>query len=372
MKDQIVTLITCPYSRAQLIKGKLESEGIECFLSNTNLIQPGIASGVKVKIHETDSEEAYRILEEIKNQTGSDKIEVLKKLKDIRRILVPVDFSEYSLNACNFAVSLAGRLKAEIKLLYTYYNPIVGSEPYLEGQPFNVYMDQVIGNIEYDAKRHLQELKHKIIDQVREENLKNIKINYSLDRGSPEESILHYIDRYKPGVVVMGTKGTGGSSSDFFGSVTRKVIEKADVPILAIPQKSVYSEMKHVNRVLYASNFEESDFKSLRKLMTLVRPFNMKIFCAHISLSDQDPLEKTKMEKLKQHFEDEYQDYEIYCDIISHEDIVKGLEKYIDDQEIDLLAVTTHKRGIIERLFNPSIAREMLFHSHIPLLIFHS
>ena len=130
--------------------------------------------------------------------------------------------------------------------------------------------------------------------------------------------------------------------------------------------------MKYINSVLYASNFEDSDFRSLRKLMTLVRPFNMKIYCAHISLTESGPLEEAKMTSLKSHFEKEYQDYEVYCDIISHEDVVQGLEKYIDDKEIDLLALTTHKRGIIERFFNPSIAKEMLFHSHIPLLVFHS
>ena len=45
---------------------------------------------------------------------------------------------------------------------------------------------------------------------------------------------------------------------------------------------------------------------------------------------------------------------------------------YIDQAEIDLIALTTHKRGVIERLFNPSIARKMIFHSYVPLLIFHS
>lgn len=372
MEDKIITITTCPYSRAQLIKGKLESEGIECFLSNINLIQAGIASGVDVKINESDTEAAFHIINEIFGQSGYGKDETVKKLKNIRRILVPVDFSEYSLSACNFAVSLAQKLKAEIRLLYAYYNPIVGTEPYLEGQSFDLFMEQVLSNIEYDARRHMHELKEKLRNQVEKANLKNLKIKYSLDKGAPENVILHYINKYKPGVVVMGTRGAGEGSGGILGGVTKKVIDRANVPILTIPEKSIFSGMKLMKRVLYATNFDDSDFVSLRKLMTLIRPFNMEIYCVHISFETSSRLEEAKMNTLKNHLKNEYEDYNVKCDIITYENIFQGLQQYIDIREIDLIALTTHKRGIFERLFNPSIAREMLFHTHLPLLVFHS
>ena len=372
MKDQIVTITTCPYSRAQLIKSQLEAEGIECFLSNINLIQPGIATGVKVRVNETDFSEAFRIIEDLKSSSGTGKLETIKAMKSIRRILVPVDFSENSINACNFALGLADKLKAEIKLLYSYFNPIVNSEPYLEGQSFIFHMDNVVGDIEQDARKQILQLKSRIQNQIKKEYKNRIKISYSLDRGFPESVIVKFIDKYKPGVVIMGTKGFGGNSNTYLGSVTIKVIEKASVPVLAIPEKSIFSGMKYINRVLYATNFDDSDFKSLRKLMTLVRPFEMKIFCAHISVSDPMHFDKSRMETLKGHFTEEYEGYDINCDLIRREDIVQALDDYVEEKEIDLIALTTHKRGIIERLFNPSIARKMLFHSHLPLLVFHS
>jgi nucleotide-binding universal stress UspA family protein len=78
------------------------------------------------------------------------------------------------------------------------------------------------------------------------------------------------------------------------------------------------------------------------------------------------------MDSLKDHFQKEFDAYNLTCDVIKHRDVFQGLEDYIDEKDIDMLALTTHKRGIIERLFNPSLARRMLFHTNIPLLVFHS
>jgi nucleotide-binding universal stress UspA family protein len=57
---------------------------------------------------------------------------------------------------------------------------------------------------------------------------------------------------------------------------------------------------------------------------------------------------------------------------MERKDVFQGLEDYIDEKDIDMIALTTHKRGIIEKLFNPSLAKRMLFHTNIPLLVFHS
>ena len=372
MNDQIITATTCPYSRAQLIKARLESEGIECFLSHTNLIQGNIAAGVQVKINEKDADQALALIDQMKDITGSGKLETISKMKAIRRILVPVDFSETSLNACTFALGLGQKLKAEVRLLYSYFNPIISSEPYMEGQTFNYMIDDVILSVEKEAKKQMNELRDQLKRKIQEENLNFVRLSSSLDRGIPESVILRYIDSFKPGIVVMGTRGMGKSAVNYLGSVTKKVIEKASIPVLLIPDKSIFTGMQLMSRVLYATNFEDSDFKSLRKLMTLVRPFNMIIHVAHISGKGAEQVDQARMANLKRHLEEEYEGHRFICDVIPHEAVIEGLQDYIERKEIDLLALTTHKRGVFERLFNPSIARKMIFHSYVPLLVFHT
>ncbi|MFU8843235.1 MAG: universal stress protein [Bacteroidales bacterium] len=373
MEDRIITITSCPYSRAQLIKGRLESEGIECFLSNINLVQPGVSTGVKVRINEKDADQAFRIIEEMKNQYGEGKTAVLDQIKAIRRILVPVDFSDNTDNICNYALGIAHQLKAEIRLIYSYFNPVISTDPYLESQSYNFQMENIMVSIEKEAREEMKQLKIRIREQIDKEKLTQIKkVTYNLEVGIAETVILDQIDKFKPGLVVMGTKGKGMGISDYIGGVTKKIIDKSTVPVLAIPDKSTYWGIQQVNRVLYATNFDESDYKTLRQLMTMVRPFHMEIFYVHIYSGDTDPFNHLKMEKLRTHFTEHYSDYKITCDMLMHRDTVEGLEEYIKEKDIDLIALTTRKRGIIERLFNPSLAKKMLYHTNVPLLVFQS
>ncbi len=372
MEENIITIATYPYSRAQLLKGRLEAEGIECFLSNINLVQAQISGGVKINIAGKDTAKALKIIDEVKEEYGEAKQKIVDRLKSIRRILVPVDFSEQSINACNFAVGLASKLKSEIKLLYSYFNPIVISEPYLEDSSFIYQMDGVVRNIEEEAKSKMTELISKIKQDAEKEYLNKLKISYHLDRGAPEDVILNFAESWNPGVVVMGTKGAGKSSFDYFGSVTKKIITKVRIPVLVVPQQSVFMGISYIGKVMYATDFDKSDFRALRKLLTLLRPFDVRIYCVHISTGKDTAFDNAKMNSLKEHFKTEFSDFNLHCDLIQRNDVLQGLEDYIEEKEIDMLALTTQKRGVIERLFNPSLAKQMLFHTHIPLLVFHS
>ena len=78
------------------------------------------------------------------------------------------------------------------------------------------------------------------------------------------------------------------------------------------------------------------------------------------------------MDNLKKQFVEDLKNYKVVCDITENDDIFEGIEEYIDKKDIDLLALTTHKRGMFEKLFDPGITAKMLFHTNIPLLVFHS
>jgi nucleotide-binding universal stress UspA family protein len=372
MEDQIVTVASYSYSRAQLLKGRLEAEGIDCFLSNVNLLQPDIATGVKIKVSKEDMEEALKIIEEIKLAYGQAKSKTVERIKSVRRVLVPIDFSEQSRNACIFALGLAERLKAEIRLLYTYFNPILSTEPYDETFSYQINLNNVINKLEEEARDQILKLKKQLKKHIEKEQFNKVRISYQLAKGIPENVILEHCETWKPGIVVMGVSGKSSGISEHFGSVTRKVIEKAKVPVLAIPEYSVFLGIHYVNRILYATDFNQSDFRSIRKLITMVRPFNMKVYCVHICEDTSNPLDKIKMENLKEHFKKEYGDSDVFCDLIQHRDVAKGLEDYINEKDIDMMAMTLLKRGLIERLFNPSLTKRMLYHSEIPLLVFHS
>lgn len=372
MKDKIITIASYPYSRAQLLKGRLEAEGIECFLSNINLIQPHVSTGVNIKINEKDAEAATKIIGDIKEEYGEAKQKTVEKLKSIRRILMPVDFTKHSVNACDLALGLAGKFKAEIRLVYSYFDPILTTDANMDDGSYYFNIDEVISSTEKNARIRMETLISELRTKALAEIRRSPKLTYHLGKGSPENVILDQCESFQPAFIVMGTREREEGSFSFPGSVTRKIIKKATVPVLAIPQKSVYRGIQYFSKVLYATDFDEADFKSLRTLITMMRPFDIRIYCVHIATDKANAYDKVKMDELKKHLEEGYDEFNVTCDIIEHDDIVEGLEDYIGQHDIDLIALTTHKKGIIERLFNPDIAKKMLYQTHIPLLLFQS
>ncbi len=55
MEEKIITIALLPYSKAEILRSKLEAKGISCSLENINLIQGAIATGVKVSINANDA-----------------------------------------------------------------------------------------------------------------------------------------------------------------------------------------------------------------------------------------------------------------------------------------------------------------------------
>ena len=104
MEDKLVTLAILTYAKAQILKNVLENEGIEAYIHNVNLIQPVISSGVRLRIKESDLPHALQIIESsawlsediIKGKESSS-----EKNKEKRKVLIPVDFSNYSLKPAN-------------------------------------------------------------------------------------------------------------------------------------------------------------------------------------------------------------------------------------------------------------------------------
>jgi len=112
----LVTLATYEQSKtACFLKEKFEGENIDCFFAiiSTN---EGEWEEVRVQVKEYDVERAIKVMMRIKEEHGME-IEEIEPSNLLRRILVPTDFSKGSEYACHYAIQLAQKINAEIKLL---------------------------------------------------------------------------------------------------------------------------------------------------------------------------------------------------------------------------------------------------------------
>ena len=83
----------------------------------------------------------------------------------------------------------------------------------------------------------------------------------------------------------------------------------------------------------------------------------------------KDTWNEIKLGGIKEYFQKQYPDLEIHYDVVMNDDFLNSLDNYIKTNHIDIITLTTYKRNIFSRLFNPGIARKMIFHSDTPLLV---
>ncbi len=110
-------------STAYFLKENLEYKDIDCFFAFTSISLQD-SDEVQIQVKGEDVERAVRIMMEIKDKYGQD-IESLESVRHVRKIIVPTDFSSRSEEACYYAVHLAQKLQAEIKIVHVYEKPIV-------------------------------------------------------------------------------------------------------------------------------------------------------------------------------------------------------------------------------------------------------
>jgi nucleotide-binding universal stress UspA family protein len=367
MEESLVTLATDHYTAAEILKARLEAAGIECFLSNVHLIQGAAPEGVKIQIKSDDIEKALRLVQEWKaEQEYADR----KNPKTVRRVLVPVDFSDYSRNACMYALNLAQKIRAEVKILHVYYAPIVDLVPITDAYSIQVDMDINLREMEANARKSLTSFVNDIRQMASKHKMDDVKIGYALREGVTEDEIARMAKDYNPGIIVLGTKGKGEKQSDIIGSVVYRVLDRTRVPVLAIPENSTYNVNREVKNIAYATEFDDSDYVAIRRLLTILSEFKVKVHCIHLSKENRKSMDEVKMENLKDYFRKVHKGIEVNCHLLEGEDNLKEVESFVEKKQIDLFSMVNRKRGLLARLFNPGLTRKLIYQSTIPLLIF--
>ncbi len=371
MESKIITLVVLSNEKAQVLKMLLEQEGIECFLEHQNLIQGAVSMGVNVNIKEEDFSKALPILENLLYE-NMVKEAAKKKKGEEARILLPIDFSDYSRKAADFAMELAKEVGAEITVFHTFYDPMINSLPFPDTFMYNVDTEELVLEIQEKAEEGMEEFKKYIEEKNKKLGDKKVSIKFEMAKGIAEEEIVHYSKEYEPWLIIMGTRGKDRKSVDLIGSVTAEVIDMSKYPVLVIPEDFQYKGLANIKKVLYTTSFDEADFKALDVLEKFLRPWNVKIICVHVESKEHSKWDEVRMEGLNEYMKKTYNHTDVVCDLIDSDDFLEGIEHYVKEHDIDFISITTKRRSFISRMFNPSIAKKMLFHSTTPMLVFHS
>jgi nucleotide-binding universal stress UspA family protein len=194
----------------------------------------------------------------------------------LKSIVCPVDFSEASRDALRWAMALAGRDRATLRVL-SVIEPIVTEA----------------GAIAYDLDSLEAATSQSLIDFVKKtapsgaawwsEPLLEIRI------GVPWVEIIELGELAKAELIVMGTHGFGGVRKAFFGSTTERVLRRTPVPVLAVPpgappviELNAVSPAFMFGRIVCPVDFGPDTDRQADTAAQLARTFGVPLVLLHV------------------------------------------------------------------------------------------
>ena len=369
MDGNLVTLAIHTPEKAQILKKVLENEGVFVLIEDVNNDHIDSSTGVRIKIKESDLPKALNVVEN-RHLFSYNEPETYRTDDGRKRILVPVDFSEYSLKACRIAFNTAKEINAKVKILHVYFNPYYPTAlPMSEVFAYQGKEEGAFQNIIDKVRADIKKLCNIIDEKIATGEFPAVNYSYVLREGLPEEEIVTFSKEYKPAIIVMGTRGKDQKDADLIGSVTAEVIEMTQIPLLAIPENTHFYDINQIKHVAFLTNFSQRDIKSFEAMMHFLSRYKIKIHLVHYSSKKNDKWDEIKMEGIKAYFDKKYPEIDSDYTLLENVDFVKEVDAFVKKLNIDIIALTTAKRNIFSRMFLPSVSRKMLFYSDTPILV---
>jgi len=143
---------------------------------------------------------------------------------DLRRILVPTDFSKSSQNALTYAAAFAEKFGAELHLLHVVQDlTLFVPEAVFVAPPVAPPVEQFAAAARTALDRVVQDLR-----------LPGVAVHPDVAEGIPAEEILRAAREKDIDLIVMGTHGRTGLAHVFMGSIAEKVVRRAPCPVLTV------------------------------------------------------------------------------------------------------------------------------------------
>lgn len=257
-------------------------------------------------------------------------------------VIVPVDFSENSLNALRFAADfLKGSYGTKILLYHAYAKDSMASQ----------------------TSSQLEAARQSVLDShpIEVEILAHHEDNFVTGL---ERAVRHRGAE----LVIMAATRKSAISQTFFESNFMKFASTKACPVLMIPEGTTFIQVKNV---MLASDFRDTlnttpsgpikDFLSVHRPKLHVVNVDKDHY---ISLSEKYESEKLSLKKLLEDYNPEFYFMRLF-------DTQEAIDLFARDHAIDLIILVEREQTIMRRLFSSSTTRQLAYDSHLPILIIH-
>lgn len=274
----------------------------------------------------------------------------------MKKILLPTDFSENSLNAIYYALQLLKDQNCVFYLLNTYTPAIYNYNFKTKSGGLGSVIDKPISTI-----GELDELSENL--KTKFENAKHKFISISAFNSLTDE-IKKLVSQDKINLIILSTKGATGIKEILFGSNTIHIINKVKCPVLAIPDGYFFEKpIEILFPTDYGVDFTENHCDFLK---TISHNFKSKTHVLNVSfgrdLTESESVNKEKLEKLLTELNVTYHK-------IIDKGVSQAINKFQKAKHVQMLMMINNKHSFFENLFFKPVIDKIGLHLTTPLLV---
>ncbi|MBK6274020.1 MAG: universal stress protein [Saprospirales bacterium] len=272
----------------------------------------------------------------------------------MKKIVFPTDFSEASEKALQVVKYLANKSTATIHLFHTYNIPAT-----MYAHVETVIPPQLLDDIRISAENQTSALKSKLEEE-------GFDVETTVEMGTITDEIISFTKNNACDLLVMGTTGDHNLVNKLIGSNASSVLMRVEVPVLLVPKDAVFDG---IFSIVYLDELKEDDTSVLHKLFALsdeIGAHNVTLLNVNTGFFFE-PINEHLMIQLNRAFGEE----KIKLDTVDGADVKEGIDHYLEEKQVDLVVMSTHKKTILERLFMQSNTKLMAMQTKVPLLVYH-
>jgi nucleotide-binding universal stress UspA family protein len=274
----------------------------------------------------------------------------------MKKLLCPIDFSEVSLNALEFAVAIGEREKSNITLL-NIFTPA----------DFNKILDKEHVQEEYEKLQEIAEAKLKAISEeiMLLSKHKLEACNYLLKSGKIVDVLAEISEEEKYDLIVTGTTGHSAYDKKYLGGKAEKIINETHCSVMCVPENHSY---RGIRKMVYATDYQEEDKLAIQQIAALAADLKASVTILHVS-HHNDTIDKAIFEEFKEELGRFIHNDKIIFERVVFKDVATGLDKYVKEENADLLILLDKKLNFLKSLFHKRLTEHLDKFTEYPLLI---
>lgn len=265
------------------------------------------------------------------------------------RYLVPVDFSDNSLQALDFALALASPKVDRVTVAY------IVETPFDFATQMALFTEQQLK----EGRKRGKELLAKYANA-------HVPLTFKLQEGSPALQISQLASKQKIDLIVMGTQGASGITKTLIGSVAVSVIRMAPCPVLVVPATATKTNL---HEFVLGLEFAEHEPQTLDWLAKQVKKWKRKLQVIHVQISEKQVFKQVLLELgIKQYLAKKYPTLNAKFLKLTGGMPAEALGLYMKSHP-GILVMSHAHQGFWEELFTKSESIQMAYRTQVPLLV---